>query len=142
MDRNLAKFGEELGLNLYRLRESLNNVSGLFADAPSTNEDEFASRLSELQAATKSFADKATELREALRFGIERDASTPVATLSRWIGRRQTAHLHSRADLLERLATIAVELATLSALEAERITMTAIRARKQAVTVQVQRDAT
>ena len=38
MNRNLAKFGEELSLNLCRLRVSLNNVSGLFADTPTTNE--------------------------------------------------------------------------------------------------------
>ena len=140
MNGNLAKFGEELSLNLCRLRVSLNNFSGLFADTPATNEAEFSSRLNELQAATKSCTDRASELREALRCGIERDASISRATVSGWMGRRQTAQLHSRADLLERLAAVAVELATLSALEAERITMAAVLARKQAVTAQVQRD--
>jgi hypothetical protein len=56
------------------------------------------------------------------------------------VSKRQTSQLHARADLIEQLAATAVELATLSTLEAERIAMTAILARRQAVTVQIQGD--
>ena len=52
-------------------------------------------------------------------------------TVSRWVSKRQTSQLHARADLIEQLAATAVELATLSTLEAERIAMTAILALTQ-----------
>ncbi|TFV73650.1 hypothetical protein E4K64_20730 [Bradyrhizobium frederickii] len=139
MNGNLAQFREDLRLHLFRLQVCLNNISELFDESSVTNEAEFVSRLNELRTTANVSSERAAELRQALLGGLDQDAAmTPE--VSRWIGRRQTAQLHARADLIEKSATIAVELATLSVLEAERITMTAILARGQAVAVQVQRD--
>jgi uncharacterized protein (DUF342 family) len=140
MNGNLARFGEDLRLNLFRLQVSLGNINGLFARGAIANDAEFVNRMEELRATLKESSERAVELRKRLQAGIERDTTLALETLSRWVGRRQTAQLHARADLIEQLATVAVELATLSTVEAERITMTAILARRQAVALQVQRD--
>ncbi|TYO66296.1 hypothetical protein FXV83_12260 [Bradyrhizobium hipponense] len=137
---NLTQFGEDLRLHLFRLQASLDNINGLFAGAAIANDAELAGRLEGMHAPMKEFSERAAELREMLQAGLERDAALVAETLSRWVARRQTAQLHARADMIEQLATVAVELATLSAVEAERITMTAIIARRKAVAVQVLRD--
>jgi hypothetical protein len=137
---NLTQFGEDLRLHLFRLRTSVDNINGLLAGASIASDAELASGLEGLRAPMKEFSERTAELREALQAGIERDTALLPETLSRWIAKRQTAQLHARADMIEQLATVAVELATLSALEAERITTIAIIARRQAVAVQVQRD--
>lgn len=77
------------------------------------------------------------ELRSHLDSGIRSIAPESVV---RWVGLRQTAQLHAHADLIEKLATIAAELAAFAALETEEIALTAILARRQAIAVQVQRD--
>jgi hypothetical protein len=140
MSGNLAQFGEDLRLHLSRLRASLGNITRLFAGTTTANDAEFVSRIEELRATIKETSERAVELRETLQAGLDRDAAIAPETLSRWVGGRQTAQLHARADLIEQMAAAAAELAALSTVEAERITMTAILARRQAVAVQVQRD--
>ncbi|MBR1202932.1 MULTISPECIES: hypothetical protein [unclassified Bradyrhizobium] len=140
MNGNLAQFGEDLCLHLARLQVSLDNINGLFARDAAARDAEFASRTQELQAAVKESAERAAALREALRSGLERDATLAPETLSRWVSKRQTAQLHTRADLIEQMATVAVELAALSTVEAERLTVTAIMARRQAIALQVERE--
>lgn len=137
MNGNLAQFGADLRLDLSRLQASLNNINGLFAHGVIADHAEFAGRLQELQATMKGSSERAAELDDALQDG--RDAAVPPETVARWVGTRQTAQLHAHADLIEQLAITAVELAALYTLQAERITMTAIVARRQAVAVQVQR---
>ncbi|TFV49673.1 hypothetical protein [Bradyrhizobium niftali] len=127
-------------LHLFRLQVSLDNICGLFAGSPVMSDADFAGRLDELRTTANAASEHATELRQALLGGLQQDAAITPETLSRWIGRRQTAQLHARADLIEKSATIAVELATLSVLDAERISISAVLARRQAVAVQVQRD--
>ncbi|WP_426419655.1 hypothetical protein [Bradyrhizobium genosp. A] len=139
MNGNLAQFGADLRLDLSRLQASLNNIDGLFAHGVIADDAEFASRLQELQATVTGDSERAAELDDALQDGLARDAARAPETVARWVGTRQTAQLHARADLIEQLAITAVELAALYTLQAERITMTAIVARRQAVTVQVQR---
>lgn len=140
MSGNLVQFAEDLRPHLLGLQMSLNNINGLFAGASMVNEAELASRLEELRATMKESSERAVELREVLQAGLARDVALAPETLSRWVGRRQTAQLHARADLIEQMAAVAVELATLSTVEAERLTMTAIMARRQAVALQVQRE--
>jgi hypothetical protein len=139
MDGNLAQFGADLRLDLSRLQASLNSINGLFAHGLIADDAEFASRLQELQAAMNASSKRAAELCGALQGGLARDAAIARETVARWVGTRQTAQLHARADLIEQLAMTAMELAALYTLQAERITMTAIVARRQAVAVQVQR---
>jgi|APCry1669193181_1035450.scaffolds.fasta_scaffold117003_1 hypothetical protein len=139
MNGNLAQFGEDLRLHLFQLQASLNNINGLFTRGPITSETTFANRLGELRATMKECSERAAALRRTLENGLEQSAAIPSETVSRWIGRRQSAQLHARADVIEQLAAITMELAALSAIEAERITMTALLARQQAVSVQVQR---
>jgi hypothetical protein len=139
MNGNLAQFGADLRLDLSRLQASLNNIDGLFAHGVIADDAEFASRLQELHATMKGSSERAAELDDALQDGLARDAARAPETVARWVGTRQTAQLHARADLIEQLAITAVELAALYTLQAERITMTAIVARRQAVSVQVQR---
>jgi hypothetical protein len=136
MNGNLVQLGEDLRLYLLRVQVSLNNINGLFAGGAAPSEAELARRLNELQEATKEASYRTTKLREALQDGLEQEATVAPETIAGWIGRRQTAHLHARADLIEQLAATAAELAMLAALEAERITMTAILARQEAVAVQ------
>lgn len=140
MDGNLAQFGEDLRLHLFRLQVSLNNIQELFSGGRIANEAEFVSRLDELQRSADATSARATELRRTLKDRLDREAALAPESVSRWIGRRNTAQLHARADLIEQLATIAVELAMLSTIESERITMMAILARREAISVQVQRD--
>lgn len=140
MNGNLAQFGEDLCLHLARLQVSLGNINGLFAGGAVARDKEFVSRTQELQVAVQESSERAAALREALRAGLERDAALAPETLSRWVSQRQTAQLHARADLIEQMATVAVELAALSAVEAERLTMTAIMARRQAIALQVERE--
>lgn len=139
MNGNLAQFGEDLRLHLLRLQVSLGNINELFVAGKVTNQAELANRLDELHTTAKDCSNRATELRQTLQDGLEQEEAHAPETLSRWVGRRQTAQLHARADLIEQLAIVAVELAALSVLEAERITMTAIIARQQAVAIQIQR---
>lgn len=139
MNGNLAQFGADLRLDLSRLQASLNNINGLFGHGVIADQAEFASRLHELQATMKGSSERAAELDDALQDSLARDAAVVPETVARWVGTRQTAQLHAHADLIEQLAITAVELAALYTLQAERITMTAIVARRQAVAVQVQR---
>ena len=140
MSGNLVQFGEDLHPQLLRLQVSLNNINGLFASGSMANEAELASRLEELRTSIAATSERAEELRDMLHAGLARDVALAPETLSGWVGRRQTAQLHARADLIEQLAAMAVELARLSATEAERTTIAAILARRQAVAVQVQRE--
>ncbi|MET4476709.1 hypothetical protein [Bradyrhizobium sp. F1.13.3] len=140
MTGNLAQFGEDLRLHLARLQVSVDNINGLFTGLAMADEGNLASRLDELRATTTRASERAAELHERLQTGLEREATLEPETLARWVGRRQTAQLHARADLIEQLAVVAVELAALCGAEAERIAMTAIMARQQAVAVQVRAD--
>lgn len=137
MNGNLAQFGEDLRLHLVRLQVSVDNINGLFTRGPIANESKSADRPDEIRAPTNEASERVAELHERLQTGLEREATLEAETLARWVGRRQTAQLHARADLIEQLAVVAVELAALCGAEAERITMTAIMARQQAVAVQV-----
>lgn len=139
MNGNLAQFGEDLRLHLLRLQVSLNNIRGLFSGGGDPDAPEFAVRLDELHGMTQDCASRYTWLRASLDSGLHDDAALVQEHLARWIAERQTAQLHARADTIEQLAVAAVELMTLSAIEAERVAMTAILARRQAVAIQIQR---
>lgn len=138
MNGNLAQFGKDLQLHLFRLQVSLNNINGLFAGGAGASEAEFASRLNELSTTIRDCSERTSALRRTLKSGLEQDDAIASETVSRWIGRRQSAQLHVRADAIEQLATVAVELAAFSALEAEHITMAALLARREAISVQIQ----
>lgn len=140
MNGNLAQFGEDLRLHLLRLQASLNNINRLFSESKAAHHVEFSGRLDELRVTAKDSAERTKTLREVLASGLDREMALSPETVARWVSKRQTSQLHARADLIEQLAATAVELATLSTLEAERIAMTAILARRQAVTVQIQGD--
>lgn len=138
MNGNLAQFGRDLQLHLFRLQASLHNIAGLLADGSVAREAAFTSRLNELSMMRKDCSERTSMLRRTLESGLEQDAAIASKTVPRWVGRRQSAQLHARADAIEQLAAIAVELAALSALEAERITMAALLARREAISVQIQ----
>lgn len=139
MSGNLTQFGEDLRHHLSRLQTSLSNINGLFAGNTATNDAELVGQVQELRATIDEFFDRAVALRETLQAGFERDGALTAETMSRWIATRQAARLHARADLIEQMATTAMELAALDALQAERFAMTAIVTRRQAVAVQIQR---
>lgn len=136
MNGNLAQFGKDLQLHLFRLQKSLDNINRLFAADVMVSEATFANRLDELSAMTLDHSEQSETLRKALQSGAEQDVA--AETILRWIGKRQSARLHARADTIERLAAVTVELAALSMLEAERMTMTALLARRDAMSAQVQ----
>jgi len=139
MNGNLAQFGEDLRLHLLGLQVSLNNIRGLFSGGGDPDAPEFAARLDELRGMAQDCASRCTLLRTSLDSGLRDDAALAQEHLTRWVALRQTAQLHARADTIEQLAVTAVELMTLSAIEAERVAMTAILARRQAVAIQVRR---
>jgi hypothetical protein len=140
MTGNLAQFGEDLRLHLLRLQVSLENLNHLFSNGRIASGARLAARMAELQKAAGESADRSEIVRESLEACIERDAGISRETIARWVSKRQTARLHERADLLEQSAVVAVELAGLAAAEAERITMTAVTARREAMAVQIQHD--
>jgi hypothetical protein len=140
MDGNLAQFGEDLRLHLLRLQVSLENLNDLFSNGRIASRARLAARMAELQKAAEESADRDELLRESLEASLERDAGVSQETIARWVSKRLTARLHERADLLEQSAVVAVELAGLAAAEAERITMTAVIARREAMAVQIQQD--
>jgi hypothetical protein len=140
MNGNLAQFGEDLRLHLLRLQVSLENLNDLFSNGRIASGARLAARMAELQKAAGESADRGEILRESLEASLERDAGISQETMARWVSKRQTARLHERADLLEQSAVVAVELAGLAAAEAERITMTAVTARREAMAVQIQND--
>lgn len=138
MNGNLAQFGKDLQLHLFRLQASLDNINRLFAAGVMASEATFTNRLDELSAMAHDHSERAGMLRQALQSGVEQNVATE--TVLHWIGRRQSARLHARADAIERLAAVTVELAALSMLEAERMTMTALLARRDAMIAQMQHD--
>jgi hypothetical protein len=138
MNGNLAQFGKALRLHLLQLRRCLLNIEGLFVEIPAVKDADLAERLQELNAATQQNSERTALLRETIQRTLDQEAALAPATISKWVGGRRTAKLHARADLIEQLATDAVEFAFLSALQAERITVEAIRARREAVSVQVE----
>ncbi|AUC97884.1 MULTISPECIES: hypothetical protein [Bradyrhizobium] len=140
MNGNLHQLGDDLRLHLLQLQVCLNGINGLLTGGPVANQPEFTTRLDALRAMMKDRSERTVELREIMRQSLERDAAFAPETVTRWIGRRQTAQLHARADQIEQTATVAVELAMLAAIEAERITMSAVLARREAMAVQVQRE--
>lgn len=134
MNGNLSQFGEDLRAHLLRLQVCLNQINFLFGELGATDPD-LQTRQAELNALRTEASGRVLELRNHLDSGVRSIAESSV---TKWIELRQTAQLHARADLMERLATMAAELATLSALEAEDIILAAILARRQAIAVQVQ----
>ena len=140
MNGNLHQLGDDLRLHLLQLQVCLNGINGLLTGGPVANQPEFTTRLDALRAMMKDRSERTVELREIMRQSLERAAAYAPETVTRWIGRRQTAQLHARADQIEQTATVAVELAMLAAIEAERITMSAVLARREAMAVQVQRE--
>lgn len=139
MSGSLPQFSEDLRQHLSRLQTSLGNINGLFTGA--LTDAELACRVDDLRVVIEQYSERAVERRETLQVGCERAGTVTDDTVSRWIDTRQTAQLHARADLLEQLATIALELASLDVLQAEHIAAAAIVARRQAVAVQIQRAA-
>lgn len=135
---NLTQFGDDLRLHLNRLQACLDHLNSLFAKGPVPDDAEFRRRLSELNAMAGEFSGRATELNQTLHQELERHASLSPETIARWVSRRQTAQLHAHADTIEQLAAHAAELAALSTLQAERITMLAILARQEAISAQIQ----
>jgi hypothetical protein len=140
MNGNLAQFGEDLRKHLLRLQVSLENLSDLFSGGRIASGARLAGRMAELKKAARESADRGTKLRESLEACLERDAGISQEMIAAWVDRRQTARLHARADLLEQSAAIAAELAGLAASEAERIALAAVLARREAISVQIQRD--
>lgn len=140
MSGNLTQFGEDLRPHLLQLQASLNSINGLFAGYAPTDEARCAKQLDELRALANESCERVGKLRDTLEAGLARDEVLARETLPGWVQGRQTARLHARADSIEQLAAAAIELAKLSAVQAESIAMTAILARRQAVSVQVQGD--
>lgn len=135
---NLTQFGDDLRLHLNRLQACLNHLNSLFAKGTMPDQTKFKQRLDELNAMTMEFSGRATELNQTLQTELEQQASLSPETIARWVSRRQTAQLHAHADTIEQLAAHAAELAALSTLQAERITMLAILARQEAISAQIQ----
>jgi hypothetical protein len=141
MNGNLAQFADDLRPYLLRLQVSLDNLSGLFSWSARPTEAQLEIRTAEMQRSAKETSDRATKLRDFLQAALEHDAGITQETMAGWIVKRQTARLHARADLLEQSAILAAELAALTAVEAERITMAAVNARRQAIALQIEREA-
>ncbi|WP_028180234.1 hypothetical protein [Bradyrhizobium japonicum] len=135
MSGNLTQFGEDLRPHLLRLQASLNNINGLFACCPPTDDAQCAEQLENLRALAIESCARAGKLRETLEAGLARDAVLADETLPRWVLGRQSARLHARADSIELLAAAAMELAKLSAVQAESITM-ALRVNEAACMIQ------
>lgn len=135
MSGSLPQFSDDLRQHLSRLQTSLGNIDRLLTE--SATDARLVCQVDELRVVADS--ERADELRETLQAGCERAGALTTETMSRWIDSRQTAQLHARADLVEQLATVALELASLDVLQAERIAMAAIVTRRQAVAVQIQR---
>lgn len=138
MNGNLAQFGEDLRLHLLRLQLSLDNLRHLFFSGRTTGSEWLANRMDELQKGIVQDSSRRELLRQSLEANLQRDAAVLQETITHWITNRQTARLHERADLLEQSAAMAVELASLAAAEAERRTITAVNARREAITVQIE----
>lgn len=141
MNGNLAQFGDDLRPYLLRLQVSLDNLSELFSRRVRQTEAQLATRMAEMQRSARETADRATKLRASLQAALEHDAGISQERMASWIVKRQTARLHARADHLEQTAVLAAELAALTTVEAERITMAAVNARQQAIALQIERDA-
>lgn len=135
MSGSLPQFSDDLRQHLSRLQTSLSNINRLLTET--ATDATLVCQVDELRVVADS--ERADELRETLQAGCERAGALTTETMSRWIDSRQTAQLHARADLVEQLATVALELASLDVLQAERIAMAAIVTRRQAVAVQIQR---
>lgn len=140
MNGNLAQFADDLRPYLLRIQVSLDNLSGLFSRSARPTEAQLAIRTVEMQRSAKETSDRATKLRDFLQAALEHDAGMTQETMASWVAKRQTARLHARADLLEQSAVLATELAALTAVEAERITMAAVSARQQAIALQIEQD--
>ncbi len=138
MSGNLTQFGEDLRPHLLRLQASLNSINGLFACFTPSDAAQCTRQLNNLREIVNESCERAEKLRETIETGLAHDAALAEEKLPEWVAGRQTARLHARADTIELLAAAAVELAQLSAIQAESITMAAILARRQAVAVQIQ----
>jgi hypothetical protein len=56
-----------------------------------------------------------------------------------WKMKRQTSHLHAHADRFEKGLVAAVEIAAMAMEEAERAAIRAVLARREAISIQIQR---
>ncbi|MGC0387956.1 hypothetical protein ABIF91_000310 [Bradyrhizobium sp. USDA 241] len=74
MSGNLTQFGEDLRPHLLRLQASLNNINGLFACCPPTDDAQCAEQLENLRALAIESCARAGKLRETLEAGLARDA--------------------------------------------------------------------
>jgi len=135
MNGSIEGLREAVRENLENLTASFDRLTALI-DGNTTAENELRKGLARLETASKQNREKLT----GALSDFDRWSSEELPTrdkISLWKAKRNTSRLHFRADLCERSANAALEIALLAILEAECAAFRAILARKEAVAVQV-----
>lgn len=122
--------------NLENLSISFDRLRALIDGNSSTTESELRKGLARLEILSKQNREKLAGALSDFERWINEELQTRDK-ISLWKTRRDTSRLHSRADLCEKSANAALEIAALAIQEAECASLRAILARMDAVSVQV-----
>ena len=136
MNSNVEGLKEAVQENLKALSSSLDRLGALIDEREFTSEGELRKGLAGLEMSSKRNRERLSDALSDFDKWTSEEFQTR-GQIDTWKAKRETSRLHSRADLCERCATAALEIAALAVQEAECAALRAVLARKEAVSVQV-----
>jgi hypothetical protein len=139
MNGNIDQFREDLRSNISVIVTCFDRFNALVYGESISTEKQLTERLAKLdEVVEQSRANGQIAYAEFYRW-LEEQKLESSEKIAEWKRNRQTGQLHARADRFERCAATALEIAVLAMDEAERTVLRAILARKEAISIQVQR---
>jgi hypothetical protein len=139
MSGHIDQFREDLRSNILGVAASFSRFNALVQETTGSTEQELREQLARMDALAQITRGKAAAAYAEFDRWMENEKLQAEEKIAEWKKTRQTGQLHARADRFERCAVTAVEIAMLAIDEAERTVIRAILARKEAISVQVQR---
>jgi hypothetical protein len=140
MSGNIDQFRADLRANLLATAASFDRFNAILFQTATSTEQDLRERLAILDETAELTRFRAIAANADFNRWMEEARSETFEKVAGWKSKRQTGRLHARADRLERCASTAVEIALLAMQEAERTAVGAILARKEAISIQVQRN--
>lgn len=135
----MKQFSEDVRVHVSKIAASLERLEGLIAETAIVPDLKLREELAANDEIAEQERLRATVVNAEFDKLVKSELAEASAKLASWKAKRDTSHLHARADRIERCAMIAVEIAMLAMCEVERTALRAVLARREAIAIQVQR---
>jgi len=136
MNRNIDSLRDAVRESLRTLSDSFERLNALVDERRFTTEGELRKHLARLELSLKQNHERLSAALSDFDKWTNEELQTRNQ-ISAWKAKRDTSRLHARADMSEKSATAALEIAALVIKEAECAAIRAMLGRKEAVSLQV-----